>query len=112
VRAVDTDSASNVASMMTPSRCSATALVASVATYHGAGGNAHEAAGDAANHDGVHRAVASGADEQEVELLGRLGEDVRWVADGENRLGPGLGLDPRDDSLECLGGARVQRVVV
>ena len=79
---------------------------------HGAGGFAHQAPGDAADHDGVHRAVAAGADEQAVELLGRLGEDVRRVADAEVGFDLGAGRDLRDGRLELPGGALVQRVVV
>ena len=60
---------------------------------HGASRLAHEAPGDAPDHDGVCRAVAARAEEQEIELLGRLGEDVRRVADRE------LGLDPGSASM-------------
>ena len=81
--------------------------VAGLARHHDhrAGRLAHEAPGDAADHDGVQRTVAARADEQEVELLRLLGQGLRGVTDGEECLGPGLVIDLRDRGVELLARA-------
>ena len=52
---------------------------------HGAGRVADHTPGDAADQHGVKRAVAAGAEHEQVEVLGRFDEDLGRVADGEER---------------------------